>query len=189
MHASLLHSLALANGRHGVHVTKGSQLVSVLSTTSVDSGSAQPDAGCGVMLDAADGQWVQYARVVRTTVHNGRAGGVCVVRASGVELYGNRVTSTRKGDACCFKTEKAEDVAGAGNFCDADDEQGVCRDGGEKAKGVCEGKEASGQCCPSTCESCGGDGCSQFLPRGACCVADVKNRKRKCFLSMPPCTV
>ncbi len=186
-HVSVVNSLAVNSGRYGIHLTKGSYLVSLEGNVVVDSGFLHKKNGSGIVVAEKDGQRPMYVRIHGNRVHNAYFTGVQLFRALNVEIEKTTISNNVNRDSYCFVTKKTEAYTMVSNVCDAVAEKKILLDGGQHPAERCVGLSAAGACCPKVCGTCGGTGCSSRLPLGSCCTSEIKKLKKKCMFNEPPC--
>eukprot|EP00752_Nemacystus_decipiens_P015183 g13520.t4 len=145
-------------------------------------------APCNIDGDSADGD-----AVCSNGLPGYEANDVCCPLSCG-ECGGSGCSS--RGDGCC-----TSDVKDSGDLCSVTmaapcNIDGDSVDADEACTAGVPGILANGACCPTSCESCGGDGCSGrnggdgFSGSEACCISGVVSLGRTCSADVAaPCVV
>ncbi|CAN0159004.1 unnamed protein product, partial [Scytosiphon promiscuus] len=99
---------------------------------------------------------------------------------------------SKLGDGCCTSDVKdsgalCSETQAAPCYIDDDDDDDVVIDGNTCSNGL-PGYEASKVCCPLSCGTCGGPGCSKL--GDGCCTSDVKDSGALCSeTKAAPCII
>eukprot|EP00752_Nemacystus_decipiens_P015180 g13520.t1 len=151
---------------------------------------------CSVTMAAPcniDGDSVDDDAVCSNGLPGYQANDVCCPLSCG-ECGGSGCSS--RGDGCC-----TSDVKDSGDLCSVTmaapcNIDGDSVDADEACTAGVPGILANGACCPTSCESCGGDGCSGrnggdgFSGSEACCISGVVSLGRTCSADVAaPCVV
>lgn len=204
--ASILGTMTLNNGRHGVHIA-GSENILLEGNTFVSGGAKESYNGCGVMITDREELWSNGIIAKYTRIHNFYRAGFCLGKSRWLGLIDSTITNTRREKAQCYEMDGAEDVTIIRGSCwtlNAEDKNDTSGDEGE-ATGITNAIVAEkspepsgclmneiqkgGVCCPGICGTCGGDGCSARAPYKACCVNEIRKAGNLCANGPAPCNL
>lgn len=142
-------------------------------------GTGNWEGGCGLAVRDRDGLRAHHVLLKDNRVHDAVHGAVCLRKSTDVAVLRTRVSRRVGTESVCIEAYKMSTIVERDNVCDFYEETS------DKCGGLYH--ETHRVCCPKECGVCGGVGCGTRLPKGKCCVSDIKKSDRKCSEQEPPC--
>lgn len=206
LHISLLNSVAIGNGRHGVNVVTGSRNVVIKNNNFVNNGEASK-VGCGIVLQNNKELSTSYATISYNQVRNSPRAGICLDDVHNVNISHVTIHIDTYPRTVCIFLARVKKVSISNTTCNVtsgrrlktdstskftdDTKQPKYQSNANTPDPTCKhGLQKGNVCCSQDCNFCGGVACSrQGLPGDLCCTSQVRNSGRRCNDTSAPCVL